>query len=221
MRASGHTAHELIRYGGAIVEFGEIVWARISTVKKLGKLDQRWVEVVGAGKAEGSDEHIGLDRRGARRFRAVRREQVEARSDSRGCWMPLGHEAGWSPDAFSRVAVFGDHAPGAQAAGTEAAEAELPAAEPPQPGDDWTDIANTPITASGRRVYITDAMVKKFGVPMGCPRCQNGIGTHSDAFRSRMLSSMASQTSVAPPVPAVDVAVDRQGPEAWRRKARP
>ena len=32
MRASGHTAYELIRqrrYGGAIVEFGEIVWARI------------------------------------------------------------------------------------------------------------------------------------------------------------------------------------------------
>ena len=29
-------------------------------MKKLGKLDQRWVEVVWAGKAEGSDEHIGL-----------------------------------------------------------------------------------------------------------------------------------------------------------------
>ena len=49
MRASGHTAYELIRqrkYGGAIVKFGEIVWARIPTTKKLGKLDQRWVEVV-------------------------------------------------------------------------------------------------------------------------------------------------------------------------------
>ena len=71
VRASGHTAYDLIRqrrYGGAIVEFGEIVWARIPTVKKLGKLDQRWVEVVWAGKAEGSDEHIGLDHRGARRY---------------------------------------------------------------------------------------------------------------------------------------------------------
>ena len=48
-RAPGHTAYELIRqrrYGGAIVEFGGIVWARIPAMKKLGKLDQRWVEVV-------------------------------------------------------------------------------------------------------------------------------------------------------------------------------
>ena len=110
--------------------------------------------------------------------------------------------------------MFGDHAPAAQAAGTTAAEAELPTAESPQSGDDWTEIANTPITASGRRVYITDAMVKKFGVTMGCPRCQNGTGTHSDASRARMLSSTASQTSVAPPAPAVDMAVDRQEPEA-------
>ena len=46
VRASGHTACELIRqrrYGGAIVNFGEIVLA---------------------GKAEGIDEHTGLDHRG-------------------------------------------------------------------------------------------------------------------------------------------------------------
>ena len=49
VRASGHTVHELIRqrkYGGAIVEFGEVVWAMIPTTKKFGNLDQRWVEVV-------------------------------------------------------------------------------------------------------------------------------------------------------------------------------
>ena len=34
------------------MEFGKIVWARIPTTKKLGKLDQRLVEVVSAGKAE-------------------------------------------------------------------------------------------------------------------------------------------------------------------------
>ena len=145
------------------------------------------------------------------------RRRREVILDVAGCpWdmRPVGRTS--PPDAFSRVGVFGDHAPAAQAAGTAAAEAELPAAEPPQPGDDWTDIANTPITASGRRVYITDAMVKKFGVTMGCPRCQNGTGTHSDSCRARMLSSMASQTSVAPPVP--DMAVDRQGPEAGGEK---
>ena len=193
-------------------------------MKKLGKLDQRWVEVVWAGKAEGSDEHIGLDHRGARRFRAVRREPVSSRwrreviLEVAGCpWdmRPVGRTS--PPDAFSRVAVFGDHGSAAQATGAAAAEAKLPAAEPPQPGDDWTDIVITPITASGRRVYITDAMVKKFGVTMGCPRCQNGTGTHSDACRARMLSSMASQTSVAPPVPAVDMAVDR-GAEAGGEK---
>ena len=37
-------------------------------MRKLGKLDQRWVEVIWAVKAEGSDEHIGLDHRGARTF---------------------------------------------------------------------------------------------------------------------------------------------------------
>ena len=85
---------------------------------------------------------------------------------------PVGRTS--PPDAFSRVAVFGDPASVVRADGTTAAEAELPTAEPPQQVDDWTDIANTPITASGRRLYITDAMVKKFGVTMGCPRYHNG-----------------------------------------------
>ena len=132
VRALGHTAYELIRqrkYGGSIVEFGEILWARIPTAKKLGKLDQRWVEVVWAGKAEGSDEHIGLDHRGGRRFRAVRREPESSRwrreviLEVAGCpWdmRPVGRTS--SPAAFIRVAVFGDHAPAAQAAGMAAAE---------------------------------------------------------------------------------------------------
>ena len=123
-------------------------------------------------------------------------------------------------DAFSRAALFGDHAPAAQAAGTVAAEAELPAAAPPQPDDDWADTANTPIKASGRRMHITDAMVRKFGASMGWPRCQNGTGTHTHACRARMLSSAASQASVAPPVPAVDLALDRRA-RGGRRKARP
>ena len=49
VRTSGRTAYELIRerrYEGSIVEFGEIVWARIPTTKKLGKLDKRRVKVV-------------------------------------------------------------------------------------------------------------------------------------------------------------------------------
>ena len=185
--------------------------------QKLGKLDQRWVEVV--GKAEGSDEHIGQDHSCARRFRVVRREPESSRwrreviLEVAGCLRdtrPVGRTS--SPDAFSRVAVFGHHAPAAPAAGTAAAEADLPAEEPPQPDAGWTDIAKTPITASRRRMYTTDAMVKKFGASMGCPRCQNGTGTHTDACRARMLSSMASQTSVAPQAPAVDIPVDRQGP---------
>ena len=49
VRASGHTAHEHTRprkYRGAIVEVGDIVWAKNPTMMMLGKLDQRWVEVV-------------------------------------------------------------------------------------------------------------------------------------------------------------------------------
>ena len=63
------------------MDFGEIVWARTHTTKKLDKLEQRWVEVALAGKAEGSDEPFGLEYRGARRFRAARRareQHVEA-----------------------------------------------------------------------------------------------------------------------------------------------
>ena len=78
VRASGHTACELIqqrKYGGAIVEFGEIVWARIPTTKKLGQLDQRWVEVVWARKAEGSTS-TSTHHRGAR-WR-TREQQMEA-----------------------------------------------------------------------------------------------------------------------------------------------
>ena len=59
VRVSGHTACEVVwqrKYGGANVEFGKIVWARIPTTNMLGKLDQRWVEIAWAGKAE----HIGL-----------------------------------------------------------------------------------------------------------------------------------------------------------------
>ena len=89
----------------------------------------------------------------------------------------------------------------------------------PQPDDDWADIANTPITARGRRMYITDAMVKKFGASMGCPRLPDRSGhAHTHACRARMLSSMASQTSIAPQAPAIDMAVDRRGPDAGGEK---
>ena len=90
------------------MEFGEIVWAGILTTNTLGKLDQRWV-----GKAEGNDEHIGLDHRGARRSRAVRREPESSRwrreviLEVVGCpWemRPVGHTS--PPDASSRVAVW-------------------------------------------------------------------------------------------------------------------
>ena len=86
------------------------------------------------------------------------------------------------PDTLSRVAVFGDHEGAedpAQAPETATAAAELVAVEALRPHDDWADKANTQVTASVRRMYITDAMVKKFGASMSCPRCQNGAATHT------------------------------------------
>ena len=56
---------------------------------------------------------------------------------------PVGRAS--PPDAFIRVVgvvVFGDHAPAAEAAGMAAAETELPAAEPPQPGNGHLEHAN-------------------------------------------------------------------------------
>ena len=159
------------------MEFGEIVCARISTTKKLGKLDQHWVEVVWAGKAEGSDEHIGLDHRGARRFRAVRREPESRR---------------WRREVIPGVAGCPcDMRPVCCTSPPDAAE--LLAAEPPQPDDGWADMANTPITASGRRIHITVAMVKKFGASMSCPRCQNGTGTHTHMHVERASSAVWSR----------------------------
>ena len=144
---------------------------------KLGKLDQRLVEVVWAGKVEGSDEHIGLDHRGARRISAVRREPESSR-----CRREVILEVAGRPWDMRRLVAphrlvpsaemqcLEIHAPAAPAAGAAAAEAELPVEEPPQPDDDRAGFANTPPTASGRRMYIADAMVKKFGASMSCPR---------------------------------------------------
>ena len=221
VRASGHTAYQLFRQRkntGALVEFGEIVWVRIPTTKKLGT--SVGLRLCGLERQKAATSTLGLDHHGARRFRAVRREpetsmwRREVILKVAGCpWdmRPVGRTS--PPDAFSRIAMFGDHAPAAPVVGAAAAEAELPAVEPPQPDDDWGDVANTPIAASGRTMYITDGMVKKFGASMGFPRCQNGAGTHTyNACRARMLSSVASQTSVAPQAPAVGMAVDGQGP---------
>ena len=104
------------------------------------------------------------------------------------------------PDAFSRVAVFGDHAPPVPAAGAAAAEAALPAAEPPQ-HDCWADMTHTPITASRRRMYVTNHSqraqdVRHQSQPAGEEvRCFDGL--------SQMTEPVWRQ---------VDMTVDRQGP---------
>ena len=101
-----------------------------------------------------------------------------------------------TPDAFSRVAVFGDHAPAVPAAAAGAAEA-------PQPDDDWADVANTPITASGR----TDVHHRCGGEEVRC-LCGLSQMPERNACRAHPLSSMAPQTSVVPEAPAVDMAVE-------------
>ena len=95
--------------------------------------------MVRAEKAEGSDEHIGLDHRGARRFRAVRCEPESSRWRSEeilevaGCPWDMRLVGRTSPrDAFSRAA-------------------ELLAAEAPQPDDDWTDIERIQSQPAGAR----------------------------------------------------------------------
>ena len=110
------------------------------------------------------DEIKSKEGRNLGRFRAVRREPESSKwrreviLEVAGCpWDMKPVRRTSPPDAFSRVAAFGDRAPAAPAAGEAAPEAELPAAEAPWPDGDWADIVNTPITASD----ITGAM--KFG----------------------------------------------------------
>ena len=108
-------------------------------------------------------------------------------------------------------AVFGDHAPAAQVAGTAAAEAELPAAE--------TTAARRRL--DGHREHADHSQWTQVRSQDALPKMpEREQARTQDACRARMLSSMASQTSVAPPEPAVDMAVDRQGPEAGGEKAR-
>ena len=63
-------------------------------------------------------------------------------------------------------------------------------------------------------------MMEKFGASMGCPRCQNGMGTHTHACRARVLSSMAPQTSVAAQAPA-QLTWQLTDKGSGRRQARP
>ena len=85
--------------------------------------------------------------------------------------------------------MFGDRAPAAPAAEAAAAEAELSAAEPPQAEDDWADIANTSITA-GRKMYIADAMVRKFW-------CLDGLSQMNGHAHTCVSSTHAQQYGVA------------------------
>ena len=109
-----------------------------------------------------------------------------------GC--PVGRTS--APDAFSRHAVFGDHRSAenpAPAAGAAAAASGLPAAGAPRPDGCWADKANTPITVSGRRMYITNAMVKKFP-------CLDGLSQMPGRSRhahTRVSSTHAQQHGVA------------------------
>ena len=89
-------------------------------------------------------------------------------------------------------------------------EAELPAAEPPQPGDVWADVENTPITASGRRMYITDVMVKKFG-----PRWADPVPERNGHAHTRRVADLLRATGPQLTWQWTDRA------RGGRRKARP
>ena len=133
-----------------------------------------------ARKAEGSDEHIvwtTVERGDESRESRTREEssgwRCEVTPKVGGCpWdtRPVGRTS--PTDAFSRVGrVWRYGSPENPApTGTAATEAGLPTAEALQPDDGWADTANTS-TASGRRMHITDAMVK-FGASMGSTRCK-------------------------------------------------
>ena len=121
-----------------------------------------WVEVVWAGKAGGSDEHIGLESCGARRSRAVRREPKSSRwrrevtlefAAVLGTWVQLValHAwcfqpscSVWRPCTSGASCWSGSSWSGTASGGTTAARRKLN-----------RDMANTPITASGRRIYYS------------------------------------------------------------------
>ena len=97
--------------------------------EQLGKLNRVGVDIVTAPRCcwlagfELGWSHGSREPEGSRWRYEVILEVAGCPCDMR----PVGRTS--QPDAFCRVAVFGDHAPPVPAAGAAAAEAELPAAE--------------------------------------------------------------------------------------------
>ncbi len=84
--STGKTSFELLRgkpYGGELVEFGELIWAR--EVAPASKMAARWPSGVWLGKAELSDEHIVGTRTKTQLVRSIRR-RPEAERFSLGSW---------------------------------------------------------------------------------------------------------------------------------------
>ena len=82
VRADGRTPFEVLRnksYRGGLACFGEVVWARVPGTRLLrGKFELNWLELVWLGKTENTEEHLGGDEHGVRKFRTIRRQPEPA-----------------------------------------------------------------------------------------------------------------------------------------------
>ena len=83
VRADGRTSFEVLRnnsYRGGLACFGEIVGVRVPGTRLLrGKFEVNWLELVWLGKTENTEEHLGGDEHGVRKFWTIRRQPESAR----------------------------------------------------------------------------------------------------------------------------------------------
>ena len=159
-----------------------------------------WKEVVWLGKADASDEHLGGDAQGVRRFRCIRRQPTSAR---------------WRRDAVLGVvgAPWQLRPPGGRALrvdefGMQDGAARASAAPPLASGDQaagattagGAPLMEVPTQPAGRakRMYVTEGLVAEFGRTPGCPRCEGGTQAHSERCRQRISQILSDRGRAAP-----------------------
>jgi len=197
MGTSGRTPYEQLRgrgYRGELVEIGERVYAK-KPGDQPNKLDSRWEAGIWVGKTETSEEHlVSTQHSGVLRMRVIRRRIPAERWNLvelkalRGAPWDLKPKLGAEPGQ----GVY------------ESERKQVP--EPNQSPAVQLDPDTGPAT---RGTYITKALLTKFGVAAGCPKCATGKGAHTAECKSRIEAAVEAEASTTAAQPAQPMEIER------------
>ena len=147
-----------------------------------------WLELVGLGKTENTEEHLCGDEHGMRKFRTFRRQPESARWRRQYVDKLSGDP--FNPKPKTSMAVGPGELPvdlqwGAGASPNVNVD-EAPGDRAPEPA------------ATQKRRYVTEALVNEHGRTMGCPRWSSGIGIHNAECRARIEGILLQQSRMKP-----------------------